>query len=222
MKVWVFVEGRSDVQALAALWGRWMQQLRGNGCGVKFTPLDSKPRYLNKIGHRVAEKLVHDKGDVAIGLPDFFPNRDFANTVHRHDSLRGLQDVQTRLVRIGLKRQGVRAADIDSHIGRFYPSAMKHDMEVLVLSAPKQLQARLDMSNMPGSWRQPPEEQNQDNPPKKIVERLFSDKLQRRYRGVTDSVAILENADLNDIVMQCPTFRAVMDWIGEKTGVPAY
>ena len=60
---------------------------------------------------------------------------------------------------------------------------------------------------MPRSWRQPPEEQNQDKPPKKIVQALFSRYLRKSYRENVDSLAILRNAELRDVAEQCPTFR---------------
>ena len=222
MKVWIFVEGRSDVRALEALWGKWRRKLGDKGWGVKLISLDNKPKYLKKIGDRVAEKLVHDECDVAVGLLDFYPNREFANTEQRHERVRDLRVLQTRLVRNGLEGQGVRGADVDSHIARFYASAMKHDMEVLVLAAPHQLQLRLNMSNRPVGWRQPPEEQNQTKPPKRIVEELFSKHLKRSYQEIKDIGPILEDADMREVAEQCPTFRAMIDWIGEKTGVNAY
>ncbi len=222
MKVWVFVEGRSDVGALEALWGGWRRKLGDKGWGVKLISLDNKPKYLKKIGDKVAEKLVHDECDVAVGLPDFYPNREFANTEQRQERVRDLRDLQTRLVRNGLEGQGVRGADVDSHLARFYASAMKHDMEVLLLAATSQLRSRLNMSNEPGSWQRPPEKQNQERPPKRIVEELFKRHLKRSYREITDGEAILRNADLHDIAEHCPTFGAMIDWIGGKTHVPGY
>ena len=103
----------------------------------------------------------------------------------------------------------------------FNASALKHDLEVLLLAATSQLQSRLKMSNRPSGWRRPPEDQNQDRPPKRIVEDLFRRELKRSYRENTDSDAILRNADLRKVAKQCPTFRAMIDWIGEKTGVRA-
>ena len=35
MKVWIFVEGKSDVQALLALWSGWKQKLSEKGWGIQ-------------------------------------------------------------------------------------------------------------------------------------------------------------------------------------------
>lgn len=76
MKVWIFVEGKSDVQALSSLWRDWKQKLGAKGWGLQFISLDDKSKYFRKIGHRATEKLVHDTRDLVVGLPDLYPNRD--------------------------------------------------------------------------------------------------------------------------------------------------
>ena len=196
MKVWVFVEGKSDVQALSALLNDWKQKLRKNDWDIKPIPLANKSNYFKKIGSRATEKLANDARDLVVGLPDLYPNRDYANTEYKHNNLQELQGIQTHLVKQHLQQQMGRRANVDSHIERFYASALKYDLEVLLLAATSQLQSRLKMSNKPSGWRQPPEEQNQDRPPKRIVEALFQRELKRSYRENTDSNAILREADL--------------------------
>ena len=222
MKVWIFVEGDSDVKALSALLNGWKQNLSTKSWGIQVIPLDSKSKYFKKIGSRATEKLANNADDLVVGLPDLYPNRDYADTEYKHNNLQELQGVQTRLVRQDLRQQMGRRANVDSHMARFYASALKHDLEVLLLAATSQLQSRLKMSNKPSGWRQPPEEQNQDRPPKRIVEYLFQRELKRSYRENTDSDAILRNTDLREVAEQCPTFRDMIDWIGEKTGVRGY
>ena len=227
MKVWVFVEGTSDKQALSVLWRDWKQRLGKKGWGVQFIPLENKSKYFRKIGARAAEKLVYDVNDLVVGLPDLYPNQNYENTEYRHSSLQELRDVQDRLVKQSLQTK-VSSGDIDRYMARFYASALKHDLEMLLLAVPGQLQTQLDMRNIPRNWRQPPEDQNQNTPPKKIVEELYRVNLKRSYREVTDSLAILRNADLSDVLfdksgnVQCPAFRSLVNWIGKKTGVPAY
>ena len=221
MKVWIFVEGKSDVQALSALWSGWKQKLSEEGWGIQLISLENKSKYFRKIGSRATEKLANDAHDLVVGLPDLYPNRDYAGTEYKHDNLEELRDLQTRLVKQNLKQE-VRRADVDGHIARFYASALKHDLEVLLLAATSQLQSRLKMSNKPSGWRRPPEEQNQDRPPKRIVEDLFQRELKRSYREIVDSHAILSKADLREVAEQCPTFHAMIDWIGGKTGVRGY
>ncbi len=233
MKVWVFVEGSSDVKALSALWSDWKEKLgeKEKGWGIHIIPLENKSKYFKKIGPRATEKLLNDPSDLVVGLPDLYPNRDYANTEYKHDNLKKLQEVQDRLVNKSLSSEKkVRRTDIGSHMARFYSSALKHDLEVLLLAATKQLKIRLGMQNRHrlSGWRRPPEDQNQNQPPKRIVEDLFRKHLGKSYRQNVDSYAILSKANLREVVfdergtIQCPTFRAMIDWIGDKTGVPGY
>lgn len=219
MKVWVYVEGQSDVRALDALWGEWKLRLNDSGWGIKTIPLKNKHEYLRKIGSRATEKLTNDSSDLVVGLPDLYPNRGLP-TEYGHGGLSELKDLQTRLVGRNLQSV-VSKTDLDSCIARFYAGAFKHDMEVLLLAATSQLQSRLRMAKNPRGWRRPPEQQNQNKPPKRVVEELFRTSLKRRYNDITDSSAILKCANLHDVAAQCPTFRALIDWIGEKTGVRA-
>ena len=105
MKVWIFVEGDSDVKALSALLNGWKQNLSTKGWGIQIIPLDSKSKYFRKIGSRATEKLANDAHDLVVGLPDLYPNRDYADTEYKHDNLQELQGVQTRLVKQHLQQQ---------------------------------------------------------------------------------------------------------------------
>ena len=58
MKVWVFVEGRSDIGALKALWDGWRRKLGERGWGIQFISLENKHKYLRKIGAQATGKLV--------------------------------------------------------------------------------------------------------------------------------------------------------------------
>ena len=155
MKVWVYVEGRSDVRALAALWGGWRQKLREKRRGIQLLQLDNKPKFLSKIGSRAMEKLVNDPYDLVVGLPDLYPNRGISDN-YKHRNLKELQVVQYRLVRRELEKTGMSRSDVESHIARFHANAMKHDMEVLLLAATGQLQSRLKVSKSLAGWRRPP------------------------------------------------------------------
>lgn len=226
MKVWVFVEGKSDKEALSVLWNEWRRKLRNKGWGIQFIPLENKSKYLKKIGARAAEKLLFDVNDLVVGLPDLYPNQNYVNTEYKHDNLDELAKVQMRLVKRYLQKK--RLPGINRYMNRFYSGALSHDLEMLLLAVPNELKSRLGMSNKPSGWQRPPEEQNQNRPPKKIIQKLFLEKLRRSYKETVDSHAILSNVSIRDVLFdehgrdQCPAFRAMLDWIGDKTGVQAY
>ncbi len=226
-RVWVFVEGKSDVLALSVLWTDWKQKLGKKGWRIQLIPLANKSKYLRNIGVRASDKLVSNMNDLVVGLPDLYPNREFVKTNFRHSNLHELRSLQIQLVKQEVK-QKARTVAVDACMKRFFASAMKHDLEMLLLAAPSQLRKRLKMSDSSVVCRQPPEDQNQDQPPKKIVEELFRTRLKRSYREITDSQDILSKAALSEVLFdkkqgdKCPTFRAMLDWIGTKTQIPAY
>jgi hypothetical protein len=227
MKIWVFVEGESDRLALAALWSAWSEALHQSGWGIRVVPLQDKSRYFRKIGPHAAQKLAEGPRDLVVGLPDLYPNRPYEGTEFEHRDLVGLQNVQKQLVSKGL-HQVYGEMDSVKTMQRFFPSALKHDLEMLLLASADPLRLRLKTKDSLGNWRKPPEDQNQDKPPKRVVEDLFRTKLGRAYLDTTDAAAILRNTTLRDVIfdgrgtLQCPAFRSAVDWVVEQTGVAGY
>jgi len=230
VKVWVFVEGESDRLALEALWKAWKERLREQRHGIAIIPLGSKGAVLKRIGARAAEKIINNNVDLAVGLPDLYPNANFAGTPFNHDNLADLRQIQTSSVRKALRDiYGKRDDDMPSLIERFRASALKHDLEVLLLAAREELRAYLGTSDRLGGWRHPVEEQNQQRAPKHIVKDLFMRYKNCRYRETVDAPSVLRRvADIADLLyddnhrLQCPVFKELLDWVGAKTGVPAY
>jgi hypothetical protein len=230
MKVYVFVEGPADRIALETLWAGWQEHLWHSGWGIHIIPLDDKSRYFRKIGHRAAEKLVNNDQDLAVGLPDLYPNAEYDRTENRHANLAELKTVQARLVKDALLRVfGISEVAAQTALKRFYPSAMKHDVEVLLLAAVDQLRLVLGTSEALGRWRHPAEDQNQSKPPKYVVEELFLTKQNRAYRDTAHTRAVLGKVtDIKGLLyshsgqLACAVFKATMDWIAQATRVPGY
>ncbi len=225
MKIWIYVEGPSDCSALNALWTRWKENLKKDGWGIKVLPLDNKTKFFRKIGAHAVEKLRADSRDLVVGLPDYYPNQEYVNTAYRHDTLIELLDVQKKLVNNVLEQKRLDK----NYMERFHPSALKHDLEMLLLSAHKQLCDHLGENHQPDNWIRPVEEQNQNKPPKRIVEEFYRTDKGRRYRDTTDAKAVLSRVNniremlyFNTTQLNCPVFKNMLDWVGEKTGVPAY
>ncbi|MHC4477437.1 MAG: DUF4276 family protein [Planctomycetota bacterium] len=232
MKVWVYVEGESDRKALEALWESWRNQLRGAGHGISIITLVDKARFLGKIGARAGEKLCNNNADIVIGLPDLYPTREYQGTAFEHSDLADLKRIQKGAVLRALQETfGLRIDRAKELLARFYPCALKYDLEMLLLAAKEQLRSYLRTPDQLGRWRNPVEDQDQDDPPKRIVEQLFRTKsaTKRAYRDTKDASAVLRNVpDIETVLygqngaVQCPVFKELLDWIGERTGVPAY
>lgn len=232
MKVWIYVEGESDRLGLLALWTNWREQLRTAGHGIKIIPLGSKSQFFRKIGHRAARQLFDNNENIVIGLPDFYPNREYVGTQFEHRDLTQLISVQRNEISNALQNKfSVKRPQVRQLLERFLPSALKHDLEMLLLAAQEQLRSYLGTPDRLGNWRNPVEDQNQNHPPKRIVEELFRTKsrTRRAYRDTRDASAVLRNVtDIKTIIynatnqIKCPVFKALLDWIGEKTTIPPY
>ena len=230
MKVWVFVEGESDRIALNTLWASWQNRLGKKGWGIQIHPLDDKSRYFRKIGHRAAEKMVNNDQDLVVGLPDLYPNGVYSHTEFKHDDISELKNVQMRLVWNTLQTVfNLSPKNAEATLSRFFPSALKHDLEVLLLAAVDELRQALGTEETLGGWRHPVEDQNQQKPPKYVVEELFRTKKGRSYRDTMHAKVVLEKVtDIKKLLfsnsgqLECPVFKETMDWIGERTGVAAY
>lgn len=232
MNIWIYVEGRSDEIGLLALWKDWKGMLQKAGHQMYLIPLGGKPNLFKKIGGRTAHKLYDSEKNIVVGLPDLYPNKDFQNTSWKHDDLLELQEVQKREVSTALKNiYDLNKTQVKKSLERFYPSALKHDLEMLLLAAQDKLRSYLGTSNHLGNWHRPVEDQNQNEPPKRIVKQLFKTKSKRKrsYRETKDAHAILSKVNnLKEIIydnnnqIQCPVFKNLLDWIGKQTKVSAY
>lgn len=229
MKVWIFVEGDSDRIALNTLWVRWQDSLKRGYDGFRIIPLQNKSQFFRKIGHRAAEKLSNNQDDLVVGLPDLYPNSQYVNSQYKHDNVDELKEVQKALVKENLiKVFKCSPTQSETALERFYPTAFKYDLEMLLLAAIDELRKVLNTGDALGHWQHPVENQNQMSPPKRVVEALFRTRRKISYRDTVHARAVLEKvADINTILygnkneLQCPVFKSLMDWIGDRTGVPA-
>lgn len=232
MNIWIYVEGRSDEIGLSALWKDWKGMLQKVGHRMHLIPLNGKPNLFKNIGGRTAEKLYGSETDIVVGLPDLYPNRDFENTQFKHNDLAELKEVQIQEVSTALKNiYNLDKDKVRQQLKRFHPTALKYELEMLLLAAQDKLQSYIGTTEKLGGWQKPVEEQDQNQPPKKIVEQLFRTKSKgkRSYRETKDAHAILSKVnDLKEIIydnnnqIQCPVFKTLLDWIGKQTGVYAY
>lgn len=232
MRVWVYVEGESDRLALNALWDGWRSDLRLRGWGIQIVATGGKHEFLRKIGERAAQRLIAETSDLVVTLPDLYPTRPFAGTTYAHTNVAELAEVVNRETREALVRsQGVNVSSAAIYLDRLLASALKYDLEMLLLAARDELRSVVGTSDMLGSWRKPAEDQNDAMPPKRVVQELFRTKSSRKrdYRETRDAPDVLRRVtNLRTVLFdtnnqeQCPVFRAAVDWIAERTAVPAY
>lgn len=231
MRFFVYVEGQADKLALEELLRRYRETLRGHGHGIRFVVLGSKDLFFRKFAGKAAANLVDRESNHVVALPDLYPNGQYAATPNAHADHASLAARLRNLVAEALRDVGgVRARDVSQHLSRFHASALKHDLEMLLLAAWRRLGEQLRHSLNPAShWRRPVEDQDQGRPPKRIVEELFLARTGRAYRDTADAPAVLRRVDeLREVIesgtgqVQCPVFKQFLDWMHQRTGVAPY
>jgi hypothetical protein len=223
VRVNVYVEAKADRYALEALLQRYRDALRPRRHGVHIIAFDDKRQFLRKIGPCAARILRDCQEDRVAALPDL-----------DDDDVGRLRDRMRRSVRDELQQRYQLQGDaLKADLARFYPSALKHEMEMLLLAAWQPLGRHLGATLKP-TWRQPAEEHNHtpQGRPKALVEDLFRtrSKRKRAYLDTTDAPAVLRQVkDIKDDLMysrssqlECPVFKGFLDWLGAQTGVPVY
>jgi hypothetical protein len=81
------------------------------------------------------------------------------------------------------------------------------------LAAREELEKRLGVKNLSPVWKIPVEDQNHDNPPKRIVETVFR-QYGKHYHETVDAPMILAAASYVQIADRCPQcFKPFVDFL---------
>jgi hypothetical protein len=200
VKVSVYVEGPSDQKALQALLKPIIDVGRSRRIGISFFPLNGKAKILDDVPRKAAEQLHLHAESWIFALPDLYPMASYDDGPNKHRSF-------TELCQLLQGRFRARADKLrlPNDVRRqFRVHCLKHDLEALLLAAPAVLRDRLKTTDALLGWRRPVEDQNDDKPPKRIVEDLFR-KYRRKgeYVDTVDAVWILERANLEELVTVC-------------------
>ena len=201
MNVLVYVEGPSDQAALQALLKPVIDEGQRRRVGIRFLVLKDKASILNDSARKAADHILDHPGDWVFTLPDLYPLSVYDGTPNAHRSFPELEALLTkkfcaRAQRIGLPRE---------KYSRFRIHCLKHDLEALLLAAPIQLRHRLGTSDgLRDMWQKAVEDQNDDRPPKRVVEDLFNKYRKKRYVDTCDAPCIPRQACLDEVVAACP------------------
>lgn len=220
LSVIVYVEGRSDKDALTATLGPLIARKAAEGVAVKFVRVaDSENRGHNKRAlltryvRKAVDILRNDPTAVVAMMPDLSP----PNVAFPHRTPEELDS--------GL-RAAFNAAVSAKHVGegplsaRFQVFCLKHDLEALVLASEEQLAARLGVAELKRTWTVPVEDQDHDAPPERVVERLFRDR-DMRFVNTVDAPLIIGNTLYTILAERCPQcFRPFVEFLEGLPGAP--
>ena len=180
MKVIIYVEGPSDVAALNTLLRSLIDEAAQVGIEIRFIGRGGKSRLVGAVALRALDIVRNAPQDHVFAVPDLYPR----NVGVPHSTC---DELRNALVHQFAQHCQRLQLDPTPLLPRFHVHCLKHDLEVLLLAAEGALMAYLGSQSFAVAWRRPPEDQNFDRPPKRIVERLFSQHLRRDY---VDTVSV--------------------------------
>ena len=212
MKVIVYVEGPSDKRAMEHLLEPLLQKARSIGVAIDFIPTEGKRKLIIKTPIKAANILCHDADAVVIALPDLYPK----NMGVTHETFPELQEqLQSKFKQILVRK----CIDDERLRQRFAIFCFKHDLEALILAAEEQLASRLGIPSVVRTWIRPVENQNFNHPPKRIVERIFTEHGDR-YQDTVDAPLILGASDYSVIAERCPQcFKPFVEYLESLTRI---
>jgi len=200
MKFVLFAEGHTEKKALPDFFKRWLDPQLPLPIGIKVVRFEGWNDYYAEIATKVRLNLSGKAGaDVvaAIGLldlygPTFYPS-----------------DKSTALERYSWAKQ-----HIEERVNhpRFRQHFAIHETEAWLLSdlsdaspLPRAVKAAL-----PGRCGKP-ETVNFDEPPARLLDRLYGEKLRRKYKKVTDGANLFQGLSPEVARTKCPHLRLLLE-----------
>lgn len=197
MKFVLFVEGHTEKKALPAFLKRWLDPRLQAPIGIKVVRFEGWRDYVDEIATKVDLNLSGKAGAGVVGAiglldlygPTFYPNR--AAPV----------DERYRWAKEYLEAKVKHP--------RFCQHFAVHETEAWLLSAPLLLPREVGGA-LPGRCAYP-ETVNFDEPPAKLLERLYREKLGRGYKKVTDGANLFEKLSPDLAQGKCPYLRRLLE-----------
>jgi predicted ATP-dependent endonuclease of OLD family len=197
MKFVLFVEGETEQKVLPAFLKKWLDPQLSQRVGIQpvlFVGWSELVKNLVKRAH--AHLNGPDKNDIiaVIGLldlygPDFYPD-DKTTAKERYDWAKAKFEAEV------------------NHL-KFRQHFAVHECEAWLLSDPTLLPSEVSKKLPPSCSK--PETVNFNQPPKKLLHKLYRDKLQTTYKEVTHGSGLFADLDPNLARSKCPQFKAMLD-----------
>ena len=216
MRVVIYVEGASDVEAMQKLLEPLIVKKQQKGIAINFYSVkgnnndrggDAKRDLLIKTPKKAVTILCNEPDSIVVAMPDLYPkNKGFP-----HETFEELKEGVMEKFDSALRSQKLEG---DLRLReRFKVFCFQHDLEVLILAAEEQLKEYLGVDSFKISWKIPVEDQNHNLPPKEIVKRLFQE-YGYIYENTVDAPLILGSADYQKISDRCPhSFKPFIDFL---------
>ena len=197
MKFILFVEGHTEHQAIAAFLKRWLDPRLPAPVGVQTVRFDGWAEMVRDAPQKTKLYLNTPKDDVVavIALLDLY----------------GIQLPYPAEVNSAAERIAWGTAHLEQKVGetKFRQFFAVHETEAWLLSQPGLFPAEIARSLK--SKAEKPELINSDEPPAKLLDRLYKSATGRSYKKVTEARNLFPKLDPVVAYAECPHLKSLLD-----------
>ena len=194
MKLVLFVEGRTEKKVLGDFLKSWLDPRLSRPVGIKIVRSEGWSDYYDEIATRVSLNLSGKAGaDVVagIGLLDLFGPTFYPSHIRTAD-----------------ERYAWGKQHLEQRVGhpKFRQHFAVHETEAWLLAHPD-LPVK---AALPGKCAHP-ERVNFDEPPARLLTRLYRDKLRRPYKKVIDGSNLFQTLAPDPVTERCPYLKRMLE-----------
>jgi hypothetical protein len=197
MKFVLLVEGYTEQKAIPAFLKRWLDPRLSQRVGIQIVRFEGWPELVDDMRDRALMYLESPGSTEIIAVialldlygPTIYPDH--------------LDSAEERLA--------WATKEFESRVGRdrFKVFFAVHEVEAWLLSNPELFPTPIRKALPAKTVR--PETVNFDEPPAKLLQRLYRDRSGRTYKKVTNGKALFDQLDPQAVYDKCPHFRQMME-----------
>lgn len=197
MKFVLFVEGKTERNSIAVFLKRWLDAQLNRPVGIQSVKFQGWADFVRGVRFKAQDHLTGPRSSeviAAIGLLDLY-----GLTIYP-------QDRETAQQRIDWGRHYFEKVVVNQP--GFHMHFAVHEYEAWLLSQPtifpRDVQSALNAAS------QQPEAVNHQEPPAKLLERVYPQTLRRNYKKTVDGPNLFQKLDPEVAVQRCPQLRQML------------
>ena len=194
MRFVLFVEGLTEKKALPGFFKRWLDPQLKDPVGIQVVRFNGWPELIKDSPVKAGMHLKREDVIAVVALLDLY-----GPTIYPDDKTRASA------------RYEWAKQHLESRVNRqcFRQFFAVHETEAWLLSDPNNL-PRAVRDGLPSGLERP-EDVNFEEPPAKLLARLYREKTKRTYKKVTHGKELFDNLDPNVACRKCPRLRELLD-----------
>ena len=197
MKFVVFVEGETEQKNLPKFLKRWLDPKLTKPVGIQpvlFVGWSELVKHFVKRANAHLNSPDRDEIIAVISVMDLYGPTIYPNHLTTAN-----------------ERYTWAKAELESRVGhpKFRQHFAVHECEAWLLSDPKVLPNEVSRKLPPSHTN--PETVNFNNPPKKVLHKLYREKLRETYKEVVHGTELFRQLDPQKAYDKCPRLRAMLD-----------